>query len=97
MSSHWKIPSVTEIAQIREQMLRDLQSSVFGINSFYIWAISERPSMFVASNLLSGKYEQAIPKDIFCVLRGNAPDSKERCFAFAVRVTAIFDEIDQKM
>lgn len=95
MSPHWKIPTVLEIRQIRDSVLAGLQTVQPDINSFHVWAISERPSMFVAFDLSSGEYQHALPKDIFAILQGNAPDSQNKCFAVVVSVTAIFDEKHQ--
>jgi hypothetical protein len=92
-SPHWKIPTVSEVMRVRTDIAKDYQATHPCVSPPSVWAISEESHTFVACNLLSGEYQHALPKDTLAVLRGKAPDSQERCIAYAVCVTYTQGEI----
>lgn len=89
MSSQWKIPTVSEIMTVREEMLIDIKNEGLYTTPLRIWAISEDTHMFVAFNLSLGNFENATPKDTLALFAGKAPDSHERCYGYAVSVAPI--------
>ena len=87
-SEDWTLPTALEVETHRALFLDDLRESGLlsdGVTPS-VWAINERTQMFVVVDLLSENRQHATPENITVILRGEAPESKERSFAYAVKV-----------
>jgi hypothetical protein len=93
MSPFWKIPTVSELESIREELIREISSSplqMIPASLVFIWALDEDYRIFTTYCPFTGEIKDAgVPKDLATsVLRGNVPDSQAQHFAYAVSVTA---------
>ncbi len=86
-SEEWTLPSSSDVELYCEELRCTLHSALptERNGSLAVWAIDEQSQTFVLVNLLKKSKQHATPENILTVLRGNTPESKERCFAFAVK------------
>ena len=92
MSPDWKIPSIHELEQVHNEITKEIEHSSltgFARNNFSIWALDEDLHMFVAYNPFTKKVKSGeLPEHIsISVIKGQAPDSRGSCYAYAVSVT----------
>jgi hypothetical protein len=92
MSPFWKIPTVSELESVREELISEIASSPLQMvpaSRIFIWALDEHHHVFTTYCPFTEEIKDAgVPKDLgTSVLRGNAPDSQAEHFAYAVSVT----------
>jgi hypothetical protein len=91
MSPFWKIPTVAELELLREELIAEIaSSSLQNIPAPYIfiWAIDERYQVFTTYCPFTGETKDAgVPKNLsMSVIRGQAPDSRDKHFVYALSV-----------
>jgi hypothetical protein len=91
MSTDWKIPSLSELESAREVLCQNILLSPFAYfphNEILVWAIDDHRKMFIGYCPFTGKSTFATPDHLLrSVMRGKAPNSQEKHFAYAVSVT----------
>ncbi len=89
LSECWKLPTVRELMQVRDEVAKDLATIAYAPHRHVVSAIDEDSHMFVLYDVCSGKIADVHPKNTHELFRGNAPDSEEHAFAYAVSVSVI--------
>jgi hypothetical protein len=92
MSSFWKIPSISDLESLREELIKEIANSplqMIPAAKVLIWARDERYFVFTTYCPFTGEIKDAgVPKDLVTsVLRGNAPDSRAQHFVYAISET----------
>ena len=89
MGECWKLPTVWELMQVQDGVALDLMTVAPALHRYVVCAIDEDSHMFVLCDIRTGGLTDAHPKNTHELFRGNAPDSQENVFAYAVSVSVI--------
>ena len=87
----WKIPTVTELERVREELCLHIRTTSFGYypeREISLWAIDDSLKMFAGYCPFTGKSTLANPEDVIkSCIQAKPPNSREDHFAYAVSVT----------
>lgn len=95
-STDWKIPTVAEVWKVSDQLLLDINAMGSNHQEGYpsVWALDEDTQMFMVVDLMQRQKSFATPENLLTMFCGDAPESIERCYGYAVRVIPQMDKLE---